>query len=398
MSYQSNVEGRPALFEFEMEGEKRSTTRSFYRGENARFHPDRADMLNESSIPKYILDGWMPKERFVQADSNVVAFGSCFASNIGRYLAGMGFNVTTQKKGDAYVQKISDGMVNVHSIAQQFEWAWENRVPGVSLWHGWKAEDFGYDENVRLATKKLFDEAQLFILTFGLSEVWYDEPTGEVFWRAIPQDSYDPTRHKFRSLTFEETYERLNKIYALIRRFNPSAGILFTLSPIPLRATFRPISCITANSISKSIIRVAIDKLHEEKKDSDDNFFYFPAFEIATQAFKNSQTSDLRHPQQHVISYIMSAFERYFCNTEMDDEKLGKVYAEALKIDADQDPVLKRALRNKLMQNSPRNAEKETLRAVRIRERDELRIAKQQAREERRQASKKTVPDESIQD
>jgi len=384
MSYSNSPEGRPNLFEFEMEGEKRSTSRSFFRGDSANYHPDRSDLLPADSIPRYILKGWMPSEKFITGESNIVAFGSCFASNVGRYLSGIGYNVETEKEGDAYVQKISDGMVNVHSICQQFEWAWEGKVPSVSLWHGWKAEEFGYDDYVRDATRKLFDNADVFILTFGLSEVWYDEPTSEVFWRAVPSDRYDPSRHKFRCLSVEETYDRLKKIYTLIRSCNPKAAIVFTLSPIPLRATFREVSCISANIISKSIIRVGIDKLFEEVKSIDPRFYYFPSYEIATAVFRNSTTSDLRHPQQHVLNYIMSCFERYFCCTDMDDHRLGEIYEECLKIDSSQDPVLKRALRDKLMKASPRNLEKETLREKRLKERDARRIEREQSRSARK--------------
>ena len=34
---------------------------------------------------------------------------------------------------------------------------------------GWKGETFMYDDEVRLVTKQLFDKADVFILTFGLS-------------------------------------------------------------------------------------------------------------------------------------------------------------------------------------------------------------------------------------
>src|SRR3954468_9212697 len=153
-------------------------------GDTENYFPDRREIAEPTAISRFILKGWMPDRPFIDHKTNIVAFGSCFAANIGRYLAKLGFDVATQREGAAYVQQISDGLVNVFAICQQFEWAWENRVPKVELWHGWKAQEFGYDETVRLATKKLFDEADVFILTFGLSEIWHDEPTGEVFWRA----------------------------------------------------------------------------------------------------------------------------------------------------------------------------------------------------------------------
>jgi len=113
-------------------------------------------------------------------------------------------------------------------------WSWD-----ITKLKGPKAEDHGYDEEVRLVTKRLFDQADVFILTFGLSEIWYDEPTGGVFWRAVPQDKFDPARHKFRVASYAETLDRLHRIHSLIRAYRPSAKIicLFRESSGSIRGT-----------------------------------------------------------------------------------------------------------------------------------------------------------------
>jgi GSCFA family len=307
--------------------------RQFYRGDTANYMPNEDTMFQPRGLIDYVLKGWVPAEPFITAQSDIVAFGSCFAGNIGRHLANIGFDVSTRRKGEAYVQTIAEGLVNVHSICQQFEWAWENRVPQVELWHGWKAEDYGYDEDVRLATKALFDKADVFILTFGLSEIWYDEPTGEVFWRAVPADKFDASRHKFRLATFEETLERLRHIHTLIRKNRPDAAIIFTLSPIGLAATFRPVSCVSADAVSKAILRAAIDTLYREVHARDERFFYFPSYEIVTRGFRRSYMADLRHVQLHVLETNMKSFERYFCQTGMTDQSLLAAIETALAKD-----------------------------------------------------------------
>ncbi len=304
---------------------------SFYRGEAFDIMPRAARMYSEAGIEKHILKGWMPREPFIGPTTNIVAFGSCFAANIGRYLTNLGFDVSTKREGTAHVQKISDGLVNVFAIAQQFEWAWENRVPVADLWHGWDAEEFGYDDEVRLATKKLFDDADVFILTFGLSEIWYDEPTGEVFWRAVPKEKINPSRHKFRVATHEETVERLQRIYDLIRNHRPEAAIVFTLSPVGLAATFRDVACATANSVSKARLRSAIDEVHQAA--NDPRFFYFPSYEVVINGFSAPFHDDLRHPRPHVIDANMKAFERFFCSTTMTKEDYMAAMAEARAAD-----------------------------------------------------------------
>ena len=319
-------------YAIKVNGEERRIGTTFYRGETANYMPWRRDMEKPNAIVDFILKGWMPEAPFIEQDTRIVAFGSCFAANIGRYLAAIGFDVSTRRDGAAYIQRIGDGLVNVFAIRQQFEWAWENRVPEVELWHGWKAEEYGYDEEVRLATKKLFDEADVFILTFGLSEIWYDEPTGEVFWRAVPSEKFDPSRHKFRLATYEETIDGMRQIHALIRKNWPSAKIIFTLSPIALAATFRPISCITASTVSKAILRTAIDVLHREVTDS--NFYYFPAYEVVKEGFVFGFGEDRRHPDVHVLDCNMKAFERYFCKTGLTDDDLQETISKALEMES----------------------------------------------------------------
>ena len=320
-------------FAVTVNGQERRVGSSFYRGDAANYYPRRTNMRTPEAISEWILKGWMPEQPFIDRSANIVAFGSCFAANIGRYLSSIGYDVSTQREGSTYIQRISDGLVNVHAICQQFEWAWENRVPSVELWHGWKAEEFGYDEQVRLETRKLFDAADVFILTFGLSEIWYDEPTGEVFWRAVPADKFDASRHKFRVATIEETMERLRRIHALIRTHRPQAKIVFTLSPIPLTATFRPVSCMTASTASKALLRAAIDQLHREVHPNDPDFFYFPAYEVVMLGFREPFNEGLRHPAAHVLNCNMKAFERYFCTTGLTDADLQAVMADALELD-----------------------------------------------------------------
>ena len=121
-------------------------------------------------------------------------------------------------------------MVNTFVIRQQFEWAFENRIPELDLWPSYDARAFGYDEQIRLSTRALFDKADVFIITLGLSEIWYDEVTGGVFWRAVPTDKYDPARHKFRVSSVAENIDNITVIYRLIRQYRPSAKVIFTLS------------------------------------------------------------------------------------------------------------------------------------------------------------------------
>lgn len=286
-------------------------------------------LIAADSLATRYLAGFTPDEPFIDGDTTIIAFGSCFANNISKYLNNLGFNVATKRDTRAYVSSMGDGIVNTYAIRQQFEWAWLNRQPSVDLWHGYKAEEFGYDERVRLATKELFDQGDVFIITLGLSEIWYDEPTGEVFWRWVPKDRYDPSRHKFRVATHAQNLENLRAIYDLIRSHRPEARIIFTVSPIPLKATFRDVSCMTANAVSKSTLRSAFDEFYRERRPQDDKLFYFPSYEIVLDSLHFPLSSDYRHPGVHAQWLNMKAFERHFCRTGMTDADLANEYIEA---------------------------------------------------------------------
>lgn len=320
------------LMTVSVDGVELRTSRTFYRGEHTRFRPTAAIMRRPGALAKHVLAGWMPPEPFIDKDSVIVAFGSCFAHHVSGYLNGLGFDVATSRKGKAYITEMGDGIVNTYAIRQQFEWAWEGRVPAIPLWHGYKAEEFGYDEEVRLATRALFDTADVFIVTLGLSEIWYDEPTGEVFWRAVPQDAFDPSRHKFRVATAEQNKVNLRAIYDLIRRHRPDASIIFTVSPIPLSATFRPIGPFTANSVSKASLRCAVDEFMIEHGD-DGRLFYYPSYEVVVDCFHHPFGDDLRHPYGHILDLNMKAFERYFCCTGLEDADIELAYLEAMIAD-----------------------------------------------------------------
>jgi lysophospholipase L1-like esterase len=320
-------------FKIEQDGQVRRTSATFYRGETTNFYPTDTSLAAADVVTKYMVHGWMPSRPFVTKSTPIVAFGSCFASNISNYLHRRGFNVLTKREGNAYVTRMGDGIVNTFAILQQFQWAWLNQVPQGNFWHGYSAEEFGYDDAVRIETKRLFDEAEVFIITLGLSEIWYDEPTGEVFWRAVPIDKFDETRHKFRVSTVAENKRNLQEICRLIRQFRPDAHIVVTISPIPLAATFRPVSCISANAVSKAVLRAAVDEFYREAHPQDSKLYYFPSYDMVMYGFDNQWSDDRRHIYSHVLDFNMKVFEGYFCRSKLRLADVEAAYAKARERD-----------------------------------------------------------------
>lgn len=293
---------------------------AFYRGENCNFNPYTADHLAKDFVSRYILKGWLPTEPFIAPETRITAFGSCFAENVSQYLMALGFDLSKKRAEEIYVSSMGEGLVNVSSIVQQFRWALEGWAPPENLWHGYDAKVHGISEDVRLKTRDVFLETEVFILTFGLSEIWYDEVTGGVFWRAVPMHSFDSARHKFRVCTFAETKAHIGEILDLIARHIPRAKVIMTLSPIPLVATFRPNSCITSNAVSKALLRSALDETLREREGLNERYFYFPAYELVSECFPDRFASDGRHTQHMIVPAIMRIFEASYCRTALEME------------------------------------------------------------------------------
>lgn len=286
---------------------------SFYRGDTVNYFANRADFESGTFLQDFVLKGWMPSAPFVTRDAKITAFGSCFAANITRHLNAIGYDLSSKRAPDIYISHLGDGMVNTPAILGQFEWALANKKMPENLWHGFKAEGYGYDEGIRLKTRDVFLATDFFIITLGLSEVWYDEQTGGTFWRAVPEGVFDPSRHKFRVLSVEETKRDIEEMRRLIRQHAPNAKILFTVSPIPLAATFRPVSCMTANAVSKAIIRAALDEVLRGHPDElNESLFYFPSMEIVQFVFHDAWKTG-RHPHDYVLDTIMKTFEAVYC-------------------------------------------------------------------------------------
>jgi hypothetical protein len=294
---------------------------SWYRGETCNFNPTKNALRDAGGLDEYVLKGWLPPRPFITRDMPVTAFGSCFAQNVSRWLMrqqyatgdrlGWTSGATDLNIYDSHVIRFGEGMVNTFALRQQFEWALDGRAFSEELWFGSKGELAGYSEAARISTGDLFAKSDVFIITLGLSEVWCNKQTGDVFWRAIPRDRFDPDRHGFRVSSVAENFDNLQAIHRIIRRVRPSATIVITLSPVPLVATFRPVSCLTASSVSKAILRVAVDELMRAHQ-QDQRLYYWPSYEIVKEYCSDPYLEDNRHPRPEIIDTIMRTFARHY--------------------------------------------------------------------------------------
>jgi hypothetical protein len=282
-----------------------------------RFPLDATDF--ETDLPglirEHVLPGHVPAEPMLSADDSVVTLGSCFARELRIFLAGSGF------ASDNFW--IPSALNNTYAILDFVSWC----VTGAETGRGYRYDraDNGDIADWKPAEEREgilghLREAGAFVFTLGLAEIWEDRETGQVFWRGIPRETFDPDRHAFRLSTVEENEGNLHRIVELIREVNPRAPIVFTLSPVPLMATFRGISPVTADCVSKSILRVALDRVLAQRPE---NVYYWPSFEIVRwlgghlpSAAYGVDDGVSRHVTRSLVAHIVRAFVEAFYTPE----------------------------------------------------------------------------------
>jgi hypothetical protein len=262
-------------------------------------------------IREYVIPGHAPPHALLEATDSVVTLGSCFARELRNYLDELGFSSETFW--------IPAGLHNSFAMLDFISWA----VTGDETDRGFRYDRFDdgeirewKPEEERVAYAERLAEAGAFVFTFGLAEVWQDRETGGVFWRGVPEEIFDANRHEFRLSTVEENEQNVLRIVELIRRVNPDAPIVLTLSPVPLAATFRAISCMTADCVSKSTLRLALDRVLTRRLPG---VYYWPSFEIVRWAGAHLPWEAYgipdgvpTHTSRYLVAQIMEAFIEAF--------------------------------------------------------------------------------------
>ena len=290
-----------------------SWSRSRWHSRGANHYPKRTRLFDDlpGLIHDWVVPGHAPPAGMLRLDDSIVTLGSCFARELREHLNDQGVSARNLW--------IPAGLNNTFAILDFISWC----VTGEQTGRGFRY-DTTDDGEIRDWTPEAEAESYLrwiretdaFVFTFGLAEVWQDTETGQVFWRGVPEELYETDRHVFRLTTVEENETNIEQIIALIRSVNPNAPIVLTLSPVPLVATFRDMTCITADCVSKSVLRVALDRVFSR---SPENVYYWPSFEVvrwagghlASRAY-GTDDKNARNVSRYLVAEIVQAFVEIF--------------------------------------------------------------------------------------
>ena len=231
----------------------------------------------------------------------IVSLGSCFAVNMAQKFAYYKFPITVNPFGVLFHPLAIENILQ-HTI-ENSRYTAEDFFLHNELWHSF---DFHSDmsqsslkEAIQLANsqqiqlQQALQEASFCFITLGTAWVYIYNSTDTI----VANCHKLPSQHfSKRLLSVEEITESLSHIITLLKQFNPSITVVFTISPVRhIKDGF------FENQVSKSQLFSALYPLITDNKS-----LYFPAYELLLDELRDYRfyANDMVHPSEMAINYI----------------------------------------------------------------------------------------------
>jgi len=146
-------------------------------------------------------------------------------------------------------------------------------------------------------------EADVVVLTLGQHETWQFAPRGLVWGNTPGSRECAPywSQTLFLEPAFAELVAAVVRTVGRIRRFNPRADVLLTVSPVPADRYFNGRDALTSYWRSKSLLRSVAAAVCEQVERTD----YFPAFELFHAGGRSSWHEDDKHVRADLVPRII---------------------------------------------------------------------------------------------
>jgi GSCFA family len=163
-----------------------------------------------------------------------------------------------------------------------------------------------------LAVRQMFENTDLFIFTLGLTEAWESKVDGAILPVApgVVNKASSFNEYIFINFRASEIVEDLDQFVRRLKSVNHRVRIIFTVSPVPLVATYENRHVLVSTTYSKSALRSAVDDI-VIKYDFVD---YFPSYEIITGWYNKGRyfEEDLRSVSADGINHVMRLFAAHY--------------------------------------------------------------------------------------
>lgn len=283
----------------------------------------------------------LPSARFLfDRHSNLASAGSCFARHLAALLKQENFNYLVYEHAPPFLSRAQQEQASRYSatygeiyssrqLLQLFQAATGQRSYSEPPWkhnNHWidpfrpREHLFSSEAEVQLAkkahlfqVKKLFLEADIFIFTLGLTEIWQN-CAGDVL-PVCPGGRFGvfaEEQYHFHNLSLADNLAAMRCFCTALKQLNPKIRLILTLSPVPLSITHEPTHVLLASEISKARLRLCIQELLNEFDWLD----YFPAYEWVKLQPERYFNNNQRQINPLSIRPILQRFIGQFCPTE----------------------------------------------------------------------------------
>jgi lysophospholipase L1-like esterase len=244
----------------------------------------------------------------IDYNSKILLLGSCFVENIGEKLDYFKFQNWLNPFGivfhPAAIENLITNAINEKKYSEKdiffHNEQWHCFEAHSKLSHSSKSDVLKtLNEQVKLTFQQIQESSHI-IITLGTAWVY----------RYIESDEIVANCHKVQQkkflkelLSVDEVSESVQSIVALIKSVNPSASIIFTVSPVRhLKDGF------IENSQSKAHLITAVHQL----VDPQYKVHYFPSYEIMMDELRDYRfySEDMLHPNKTAIQYIWEKFQQ----------------------------------------------------------------------------------------
>jgi hypothetical protein len=276
----------------------------------------------------------------IGAEDRVMTAGSCFAQQISRRLRAAAFHFLVTERAHPIVpaavaehhnyDRFTARYGNIYTsrqLLQLLRRAYGRFAPSEDIWQGpdgsfvdpfrpqiqpggfASRREYDADRAQHFAAvRRAFEQADVFIFTFGLTEAWHSAEDDAVFplCPGVAGGTFDPHNHLLHNHDVEDIVRDFSTFIAELRAINPAVRIILTVSPIPIIATATDDHVLAASTYTKSVLRVAagmIARRHEAVA-------YFPSYEVVTgpQTRGRYFAEDLRSLTDEGMDRVMGLF------------------------------------------------------------------------------------------
>jgi len=253
-------------------------------------------------------------ERPLNHSDIFVGIGSCFAENMLAKLFNAGIDGMSNPNGIVY---------NCVSIAKSLKriefsdyYTEKDFFLFNGLWHSWEHHGSFSKSKIETAVFNVNSALEKFKNYLQSASCVVITPSSSVVYQLVEESLIVANCHKVpnnrfkqKLLSFSDTTAALNQIINSIKKINPEAIVLFTLSPVKHYP-----GDLELNSVSKAILRHCIDQCI----DITEKIFYFPAYEIMIDELRDYRfyKDDMLHPSALAENIIFDKFIKNWFSAE----------------------------------------------------------------------------------